>query len=473
MRKVWFHAAMATLALAYAGHVWLQGAQPTAKAGEVELLACAPERLQTVTVRGKDKTVAVHFEDEGRGGWIEVKAPKRDAVAPPGGVTPTETRDFAASAQISRLVEALTPLKAQRALGVIEAAGLKELGLAWTAGPAAEANAGADPAKARDAGAQETVEIVCGERTLTLQLGAASYGGGGRYARNANGGEVVLLAEGWVGDARMADLRFLQRELHAFAVADIERMEVSNAAGSKTFLHRNRRGADAGVGADEWVAETEPGKRHEMAGNWVAAVLRLRVLESLGRSATPGNELQPAQTAAPIAKVAWAGDKQGTLELARAGDGETAVYYARTEATRGWVTVPRAAAERVCDDVPVLLGQASAPVQRKPVGEAAAQSAAAATLPGAATPTEGPAVVAPAGQGPDATPPTMNFGAAAPALSAAPGAPKGSGPQGAPAPAAAPVSPATQGAAVARPAPAAPAAPASTAPQGPGEPQHR
>ncbi len=448
MRKVWIHAALAALALAYAAHVWMQGARPAQRAGEVELLACSAAGLQAVTVRGKDKTVAIHFEDEGRGGWIEVKAPKRDAVAPPGGVTPTETRDFAASAQVSRLVEALTPLKAQRALGVVEAAGLKELGLAWTSEKTGTAESGVGTAAAGDgdAGQRETVEIACGERTLTLQLGAASYGGGGRYARNSTSGEVVLLAEGWVGDARMADLRFVQRDLHAFTVTDVERIEVSNASGSKAFLHRNRRGAAAGAGADEWAAESEPAKRHEMAGNWVAAVLRLRVLESLGKAATPGSELQPTQTAAPIAKVLWAGDKQGTLELARAGDGDSAVYYARSEATRGWVTVPRAAAERICDDVPVLLGQASAPVQRKPVGEATAPGAGDPALPSATTPTAAPVGGHPpaAGTGGAAQAdalPAPNFGAAAPAPQPARPIPQAQGAPTAPAPPQAPVAP--------------------------------
>lgn len=335
MRSLWIAASAAVLALAAAAWVWRAGEQRAVAPGEVTVVACAPDALDALQTRHDGKTVTVRFAEDGA--WIDVDAPKRGAVAPPGGVTPTELRSMAASDAIERLRESFGPLRARRSLGRVADAKLGALGLAAPSG---------------------TLTVGCGGRQAVLELGDAAYGGAGRYARDAQTGEVVLLTESAVADVRLADVRFVQRALIDARPDALARLRLQ-ADGREVTLEHLRRGQP---NAALWVRAEAPDRRDEMIGNWVSAILQLRALEHLGRGVEPGVDSgeAPGAVAEPLwrATVTLGDGSAATLELRRiaAVDGQPARYFARSDATRGWVTLSTQAAQRVSDDVPALVG---------------------------------------------------------------------------------------------------------------------
>jgi hypothetical protein len=341
--------AFAALALALAAAVWQGGPAREARPGEVVALDCAVGQLQAIAVRGARKQVEIDFG--GDGGWIRVTSPRPaplsfgvtpTAAPAPDAATPTETRELAASERLERLAEAWAPLRAQRGLGVLPAERLGPLGLG------------------ADAKEPERVEVRCaGQAARAFVVGGLAYGGAGRYVRDEASGEVYLLGDAALADARLADLRFAQRDLHAFALRDVAQVEVSAGAARATLLHL-RREQTAG---DAWARAAAPERSDEMIGNWLASLLRLRVVEQLGRGVEPGQERTPPQPSEVVARLRWElpdrKEREASLELRRVGQGKDAAFYARSEATRGWVTLPQAGAQRVVDDLPTLLGAAA------------------------------------------------------------------------------------------------------------------
>lgn len=325
MRSLWIAASAAVFALAAAAWVWQAGEQRAVAPGEVTVVACAPDALEALQTRHDGKTVTVRFAEDGA--WIDVDAPKRGVVAPPGGVTPTELRSMAASDAIERLRESFGPLRARRSLGRVADAKLGALGLAAPSG---------------------TLMVGCGGRQAVLELGDAAYGGAGRYARDAQTGEVVLLTESAVADVRLADVRFVQRALIDARPDALARLRLQADGREVTLEHLRREQPNAAL----WVRAEAPDRRDEMIGNWVSAILQLRALEHLGRGVEP--EAEPLWSAT----VTLGDGGAVTLELRRkAGvDGQPARYFARSDATRGWVTLSAPAAQRVSDDVPALVG---------------------------------------------------------------------------------------------------------------------
>ncbi|MEY3014465.1 MAG: hypothetical protein RIT45_3200 [Pseudomonadota bacterium] len=332
MRSLAIAVVAALAASAWAYMVWQQGERRAAPVGEVEVIGCGGEGLWLESRRGT-KRVRVRFE--GDGATLEVQAPHAGVAPAPGEATPTTTRAMAASTSVRRLADAFTPLRARRSLGAVAPDKLASLGL--------EAPT-------------ESLTVHCDGRTTTLQIGDTAYGGAGRYARSSESGEVFLLTESAVADVRLADVRFVQRALLDERPREFEGVTITRGT-ARTGLRHLRREQP---GADLWVREQAPDRRDEMLENWVGAVLQLRALEHLGRDREPGSELQPPESTELVWTATFARADGAVREVVLRRTLPTPPgpvrYYARSDATRGWVTLSAAAAQRVADDLPALLG---------------------------------------------------------------------------------------------------------------------
>jgi hypothetical protein len=345
MRGLLGNALFCALALGLAAWAWRAPAPATGGRGDAVVLQCSAAELASLRYRAGAKTVDVAFSDEGQTGWIEVNQPVANAAAMAGQATPTEVRAFAASDRIARVVEAVAPLRALRSLGKLEEAKLALLGLVAT------------PAKSPDA-----LTVVCAGKTASFAIGEATYGGKGRAVRDATSGEVFLVGEAALGDVRMADLRFMQRSLLPAASEKLEFATISALGGQRRLQHRKRHSA----GQDDWIDTTAPETRNEMFGNWIAQLLHLRLIDYLPPNRTPGSELTPPATSASVLKVVFEGDAPATIEIHKASSATGAVYYARSTATKGWVSVSRTTVEPILADLPALLGVASAGAKAEP-----------------------------------------------------------------------------------------------------------
>lgn len=349
MRSVMVHGLLAVLGLASAFWVWNAGDKTVRAAESVTLFACDDGELASLELKTEKKDVAIAFASNAGtiGGWITVSTPNESTPT-----APTVDR-FAASDKVKRVVERVAPLVAERSLGDVTDDKLKDLGLAET---------------------KQQLAVTCGGETRTYKLGNKTYGGRTRYAQGDKGGPVHLIANGLINDLEMAEFRFMQRDLVRFRLDAIDEVKVVGAAGTKTLLQRNRRDRNKRL----WVASDAPETRNELFGNWLSKVLRMRALDYLDKGVEPGTDSDRTMVPEQVVKLSFKGDKRDTLELVRINGSapNEHKYYARSDATGAWVTVPKSLAEQVAEDVPTVLGV------EPPAGENAAVEA-----PAGATPT--------------------------------------------------------------------------------------
>jgi len=337
------HGVLAAVGLAAAWMVYDGGDRKGAAATSVELFDCDGRKLSKVQWQSEKKTVEVSWAGEDRAAWVEVSE-----IKPlPKGATPTKatpkTKRFAASARVKRLVEKVAPLRVERSVGAVDKAKRESLGLIDT---------------------KDALSVTCGGQTRTYRLGAKTYGGRTRYLESADGGDVHLLASGVISDLEMAEFRFMQRDLLAFKLDAVDAVTVEVGGRTRKLLHRNRRDRAKAM----WVAADAPDQRNELFANWLGKLMRLRALEYLPEGKLPGQEKGgPAGGKSVITeavvKLAFEGDEAGAAEVVRIAAPKKApgkagdyTYYARSTATRGWVTVPASLGKQLDDDAAQVVG---------------------------------------------------------------------------------------------------------------------
>jgi hypothetical protein len=178
---LWTHIVLCVVGLGLAWNAAHRERERTGGPSSSTLLDVAPEAIATVDYRWDKGTTRVHRD--GRELLVDVdrelppKAPPKtdDTGAPAPAVDPGRERaTIPAGKVVVTALEALAPLKTKRTLGAVDAAGLQAMGLG---------------APARSL----TVTTTSG-RSLVLDIGEASYGAQGRYAR-VRGDDVVHLLD--------------------------------------------------------------------------------------------------------------------------------------------------------------------------------------------------------------------------------------------------------------------------------------
>lgn len=331
-RTVLVHTVLASLALVVAYMTWTSGDRPDRPQEEVTVLECAASDLRSVTLTSKRRTVKIEWRRDGgeRAAWVTVGGER-----PARGAAPAAKR-FAGNEALDRWLEENMPLRALRSLGDVDRARLTELELATP---------------------DTKLDIDCGSRRASYRLGGSAYGTGERYARATSGGPVYLFGAGVVSDLESAESRFMQRELHRFTAADIDKIRVETAGRTRTLLQRNRRTPAQAA----WVDEAAPGQRNELYGNWLDRVAALRVTEFLPTGREPGSELAGGaggRQVTPVATLRYEADgrEKGTLTLVRIETAGAPTYYARSEVTHGWVKVLGSVATQVEQDARPVVG---------------------------------------------------------------------------------------------------------------------
>lgn len=281
----------------------------------------------------------VRYEEEGR--FVEVRPdPASDetawlrlsAVAPPvptatvmedGGTIPaaaaaaqaTPERELRGGEPARDLLGRFAPLRASRALGVLPAEKLEELGLT-------------------DSKKSMTVATRGGQRTF--KVSTKVLGSGNPYLLDERTGEVFLLGPGIIADLEAADTRLVDRRLHTFRIGEFDSLVVQRGESSRTFNAQGKPPQEvqlvpaSGEGA---------GAPDEFTRNWHGRLWRSVPAEVFGKGETP-----EALAASPELRVVYlrGGKELGYLEVARGAQGE---LFARSEHTAGWVMLHATSAE--------------------------------------------------------------------------------------------------------------------------------
>lgn len=341
MKGVIINSVLAVVGLVMAYSTWQKGEQKEKPAGEVTIFDCDKDKLQSITLEQKNKTIKLEMRNEDGKAlqWFKIDTQKAPANQkdPKAAQPAKETEQFAGNDAAKEFAASMAPMTALRSLGNVEKNMLKELELEKP---------------------ETTLSVQCAGQTRSFQVGGSTYGVGDRYIREKKGGPVYLLAAAAIRDLESASFRFMQRTLHTFELKDVDSVKVEAAGKKRELLQRNRREPEKA----EWVDASAPDKRNELYGNWLNRLSQLRVQEYLAPGKAPGSELKtPASGSTPLATFEYVanGNGIGKLELMRV-DAEPAEYYAKSEATKTWVKVLQSVAAQIDQDLPdILSGQSS------------------------------------------------------------------------------------------------------------------
>ena len=345
------HLALLGVMAMFALKTWTKDDGVDRSVGKAKIMVWAgsPGALKSLSFVGKDRKVSLTAQKDAQGSWYIGRVTKTVAVTPPhhppvtlggdsgvdGGAKEktvakpkkkTEVSSFVGVGQARKLVESLVPLRALRQLGKIPEKRFEEFGLDQPEG---------------------TLKVEVGSLVHELVIGAATPGGGDRYARVVGTGEVFAIEGTIAQNVMFAESRLIERDLHGFEKKEIQEVVVSRGSESRSFVRV--KGKDNG-----WARASRPTVLDETVGNWMSKVDRLRIMKYLEK--TPGG----LRADAPLVQIAYFGKGKrplGKLELYRASPAESkkSSFVARTEQTRWYAEVLSSNAEQVADDVKSVL----------------------------------------------------------------------------------------------------------------------
>lgn len=340
------HAAVLVCSAGAAFWVSTRGDEPVRRAEyKVDVWPGRPETFQQLVWEGQKK-VSLERRSDNQGAFYVGTVEKKVQVLTPApedaGVSKNEppkqeTIRFVSVQEGKELVEALAPLRAYRALGVIGADRAAEFGLDKPEG---------------------TLRVTLGGTVHSLLVGASTPGGGDRYAKHEASGAVFAVPGEIVSKLMFAESRLFERDLHAFELEDITEVRIE-AQGKTRSLQRipdrvlqtqqvERKGVE-----HFWADANTPVTPDETASNWMSKLGRLRPGEFVEK---PVGALGPESVLMRLAYFEGRREK-GFLELVRT-PGEKPDepdYLVRTEHLRWYAKVLRSTAEQVDQDLPSVV----------------------------------------------------------------------------------------------------------------------
>jgi hypothetical protein len=223
-----------------------------------------------------------------------------------------------------RLFERFAPLRATRALGNLDAAKLKDLGLDTT---------------------KKKIEVIGRGTHRTYALAPAPPGGSDPYVRDQQDGKVYIVPRVILSDLQSASTNLVERRLHGFKIEEVDKIVVT-AAGKKKEFKATRLEDIPGIR----LVPAGSDKADETAKNWHDRIWNLFPSEVLGK-----NEVPKEGTPRTAIRVDYfsRGRSLGWVELGRAGGtpppaestaspqpATADAAYARSEFSLGWVKLP-------------------------------------------------------------------------------------------------------------------------------------
>jgi len=323
--------AIAGLLIAYT--TWQR--EPEHAVGDVVIIDSTKAELGSVHYEDENGTLDVSRRQEGgeTTPWLRVedKTPAPPATKPgqpappPVAAKPAHPpRELRGEDTAEKFLTQFTPFRSPRAFGVLDAEKSKELGLA---------------------DAKKKLIITARGEKREFTIGQPAQGGSESYLRDAKDGRTYLMPRTLMSDLQGASHRLIDRRIHAFKVADFDRLTVTVGGKSRDFVVTNR----ANPTAYKLAPAATPDKPDETARNWHEKVWRMFPTEILGKGeAPPAGQPQVALKVAYFdgsRSVGWI--EIGKLDVPASAPATPAASstplpphietYARTEHTVGWV----------------------------------------------------------------------------------------------------------------------------------------
>jgi hypothetical protein len=337
MKPLALHAAVLVVSGGLAYTVWNKDeAAPEKEQPTVDVWSGSQASFSKLSFEGKTRKVRLESQKDELGYFYIGTVDKEDAPAknphegvqgaplkaPEGSEPKKETTRFVSVKAGETLVKALSPLKALRAVGKVEAARFEEFGLDKPEG---------------------TLKVTIDGKEHTLVIGGTTPGGADRYVKYQSG-EVFAISGDIAQSLMFGDSRLPERDLHGFKNEDIQRVRIQKGGKTRELVRVKEKN-------DGWGDPATPNKQDETAGNWVTKLNRLRGTEFVEKPATA---LKPESA---IVRVEYfdGGKAVGFVELYKLPGEKGNDYLARTEWDRWYVKVPTATAEQIETDLASVL----------------------------------------------------------------------------------------------------------------------
>lgn len=244
----------------------------------------------------------------------------------------TTVKSFRGNEQADKLLESFAPLQALRALGKLDDAKAKELGLSES---------------------KKSLTVTVQGKPLKFIIGSSSYGVGDVYVRN-EAGQAYLLPQRFASDFEYAESRLMERRLHRFERSDVGRVEVTIGSKKKVLVQQKR--LDPVNFA--WADEATPDKPDPTLKNWMDKVLRLAISDYVAKGEEPQAPAMSQAQSGPVPQYGevmtmrfFDGRKEiGNAAFSRYPKGTATDYFVRTETTIGLVRLLSQSAESAVQD---------------------------------------------------------------------------------------------------------------------------
>jgi hypothetical protein len=325
---------LAALGLIAAYATWQR--QPDRAPGEVVVLDV-----------NKSDVKSIRFDD-GAGKWVELERRAEQGLDEPrvwlkiaaDPKTKAPERELPGNDGAGRLWDKFAPLHATRALGVMAADKMKELGL--------------DVAKKK-------LDVTAKGEKHSFAIGSSPYSVSEPYVKDQRDGRVYVLGGGVISDLESASVRLVDRTLHAFKPGEYDALTVSSGDKKREL---SAPAADNPVAAK--LVSKKSGKADDLAKNWHDKLWRAMVIDVLGKGELPkGGAPELACEVEYLEK----GKPKGFIELGRLSvapptnvstqtpPAATTESWARSEHTAGWVKLPGSAEDVLKECAKVAAGE--------------------------------------------------------------------------------------------------------------------
>jgi Domain of unknown function (DUF4340) len=319
---------LAAVGLLLAYGTWQR--EPEKAPGEATVLDVSKGDIEKVRFEEGAKWVEIDQKpgEDGPAAWMRVSAKPSPQPAP--------ERYVRGGAGAEKLFEKLAPLRATRALGVLDAAKLKELTL--------------DAPKKK-------LTIVARGATRVFDVGAPT-GVSDPYVKDQKDGRVYVLGGGIISDLDSAAVRLVDRRLHSFNAGDWNGLTLTVGAKKREWTVQGEKPTE------QKLLSKKSQKPDAEAKNWHDKAFRLVVTEVLGQGEKPA-----AGDPQPVLKLEYGdhGKPRGWLEIGRTAPGappantsmpaQNGDLYARSERTAGWMKLA-ANAEDIVKEADKVAGAA-------------------------------------------------------------------------------------------------------------------
>lgn len=165
-------------------------------------------------------------------------------------------RVFLGNETATELFKNLGRLPAIRALGRVSSEKLAEFGLT---------------------GQATTLTLRSGGDRRVFVVGGRTFGNNDFYLLDQSDQRVYVIRAALLQDLTNAEFRLVDRRLHGFALADVDRVVIRAKEGEQTLSQHNAHVPDKGF----WTVASaaDQSRANSLCGNWVAKLGRLQVLD--------------------------------------------------------------------------------------------------------------------------------------------------------------------------------------------------